>query len=41
MGFCPRYYQDCRKEVALVNRPRRPVIRRVYVEENAVVPPWT
>ena len=29
------------KEVALVNRPRRPVIRRVYVEENAVVPPWT
>jgi len=29
------------KEVALVNRPRRPVIRRVYVEEDVVVPPWT
>jgi len=29
------------KEVALVNRPRRPVIRRVYLEENVVVPPWT
>jgi len=29
------------KEVELVNRPRRPVIRRVYVEENAVVPPLT
>ena len=27
------------KEVALVNRPRRPAIRRVYVGENAVVPP--
>jgi len=29
------------KEVALVNRPRRPAVRRVYVGENAVVPPRT
>ena len=28
-------------KVAFVNRPRRPAIRRVYVSENAVVPPRT
>ena len=25
----------------LVNRPRRPAIRRVYLEQNVVVAPWT
>jgi len=29
------------KEVALVNRPCRLAIRRVYLEENVVFPPWT
>jgi len=29
------------KEIALINRPRRPAIRRVYLEENVVVPTWT
>jgi len=28
-------------EVPLVGRPRRPVVRRAYVIEDVVVPPWT
>ena len=28
------------KKVALVRRPHRPVVRRVYVQENVMVPPW-
>lgn len=29
------------KEVPLVGRPRKPVIRRVYVMDDVRVPPWT
>ena len=29
------------QEVSLLERPRRPIVRRVYVEENVFVPPLT